>query len=52
MVDDILSGREPRTNAVIGRISGYEVDYTIVTRDNYRELLIDTGYYMQEEILD
>ena len=28
----------------------YVCDYDVVTKDNYKELLIDSGYYTEEEL--
>jgi len=54
MITSILNGEEPEityTEALFGEpIPTYICDSVVVTRENYRELLIDSGYYTEEEL--
>ena len=58
MVKDILDGKEPEVNDTetydngTGIIPAYLCDPVVVTRENYREVLIDSGYYTEEELKD
>lgn len=52
MVLDIVSGQEPEINdTATYSIPSYLCLPTVVTADNYEELLIDSGYYTKAEIL-
>jgi len=56
MVDAIMSGGEAETNDNesydngTGIIPTYLCDPTVVTVDNYQEMLIDSGYYTEDEL--
>ena len=56
MAESILNGEEPEVNWLEGYhndvkiVPTYACSYDICTRENYKELLIDSGYYTQEEI--
>ena len=56
MTESILNEDEPEINAPhnydndVKVVPTYVCEFDIVTRENYKELLIDSGYYTQEEI--
>lgn len=56
MVDAIMKGTEPEINDTetydngIGVIPSYLCDPVIVTKDNYKEILIDSGYYTEADV--
>jgi len=56
MVDAIMSGEEAETNDNesydngTGIIPTYLCDPTVVTTENYQEMLIDSGYYTEDEL--
>ena len=56
MVDAVLNGEEPEVNDTETYDNGekivpsYLLESTIVTADNYEEVLIDSGYYTEEEL--
>ncbi|MBR5478953.1 MAG: sugar-binding protein [Clostridia bacterium] len=56
MVDALLSGQEAEVNDTKTYDNGVKIVPTylcapvIVTRDNYKEILVDSGYYTEEEI--
>lgn len=56
MVDAIVKGTEPEINDTetydngTGIIPSYLCDPVIVTKDNYEEILIDSGYYTAEDV--
>lgn len=56
MVDAIVKGSEPEINDTetydngTGIIPSYLCDPVIVTKDNYEEILIDSGYYTAEDV--
>ncbi|MCP1102844.1 putative multiple sugar transport system substrate-binding protein [Aequitasia blattaphilus] len=56
MVDAIMSGEEAETNDTesydngTGIIPTYLCDPTVVTTENYEEMLIDSGYYTADEL--
>ncbi|MGL6198132.1 MAG: multiple monosaccharide ABC transporter substrate-binding protein [Lachnospiraceae bacterium] len=56
MVDAVMSGEEAETNDNesydngTGIIPTYLCDPTVVTIDNYEEMLIDSGYYTADEL--
>ncbi len=56
MVDALLSGQEPETNDVTSYDNGVEVvpayllQPQLVTSENYVEVLLDSGYYTQEDL--
>ncbi len=56
MAEDILDDQEPEINESeeyynsVKTVPTYVCDYDIVTRENYRELLVDSGYYTEAEI--
>lgn len=56
MVDSILKGEEPEVNDTetydngTGIIPSYLCEPVVVTIDNYKEMLVDSGYYTAEEI--
>jgi putative multiple sugar transport system substrate-binding protein len=56
MVDSILHGDEPEVNDTESYDNGdhvvpsYLLESTIVTVDNYKEALIDSGYYTEDEL--
>ena len=49
MVDAIVKGTEPEINDT-GIIPSYLCDPVVVTKDNYEEILIDSGYYTAEDV--
>ena len=58
MADALMKGAEPPVNDTetydngTGIIPSYLVAPRVVTIDNYREILIDTGYYTEEQLSD
>ena len=56
MVDSIMKGEEPEVNDTesydngTGVIPTYLCDPVVVTVDNYKEILIDSGYYTEDQI--
>lgn len=56
MVQSLLDGREPEVNDLTsydngaGPVPSYLLAPQLVTKDNYRALLIDSGYYTAEEV--
>ena len=56
MVDSIMKGEEPEVNDTksydngTGVIPTYLCDPVVVTTDNYKEILIDSGYYTEDQI--
>lgn len=56
MVDAIMNGEEPEINDTesydngTGVIPTYLCDPVVVTVDNYKEMLIDSGYYTEDQI--
>ena len=56
MVDSIMKGEEPEVNDTksydngTGVIPTYLCDPVVVTVDNYKEILIDSGYYTEDRI--
>ena len=56
MVDAIMKGEEPEINDTesydngTGVIPTYLCDPVVVTVDNYKEMLIDSGYYTEDQI--
>ena len=56
MVDAIMKGEEPEINDTesydngTGVIPTYLCDPVVVTIDNYKEILIDSGYYTEDQI--
>ena len=56
MVDAIMNGEEPEINDTesydngTGVIPTYLCDPVVVTIDNYKEMLIDSGYYTEDQI--
>ena len=52
MVDSIMKGEEPEVNDTesYDNIPTYLCDPVVVTVDNYKEMLIDSGYYTEDQI--
>ncbi len=56
MVDAVLSGKEPEINDTetynnnVKVVPSYLLEPFIVTKDNYQELVIDSGYLKEEDI--
>jgi putative multiple sugar transport system substrate-binding protein len=56
MADDILNGKTPETNDDETYDNGEKVvptylfQPTIVTKDNYKEVLVDSGYYTEDDL--
>ncbi len=56
MVDSVLHGEEPEVNDTESYDNGekvvpsYLLESTIVTVDNYEEVLIDSGYYTEDDL--
>ncbi len=56
MVDDIRKGTEPEVNDTETYDNGekvvpsYLLESTIVTKDNYKEILVDSGYYSESDL--
>ena len=56
MVDAVMNGEEPEINDTesydngTGVIPTYLCDPVVVTVDNYKEMLIDSGYYTEDQI--
>ncbi len=57
MVDDILKGKKPAVNDKktynngSGFMQSYLCDPTIVTKENYKSILIDSGYYTENDLM-
>ena len=57
MVDDILRGKKPAVNDKktynngSGFMQSYLCDPTIVTKENYKSILIDSGYYTENDLM-
>ncbi|MDT0164156.1 sugar ABC transporter substrate-binding protein [Actinotalea sp. AC32] len=56
MVDALLNGREPETNDVTSYDNGvvvvpsYLLASQVVTQENYQQVLVESGYYTQEDL--
>ena len=56
MVDQILAGKEVEVNNTedydngVKVVPSYLCDPVFADRDNYQELLIDSGYYTEDQI--
>lgn len=54
MATSILNGSTPETDATYDNgnkeVPSKQTDITVVTADNYKEILVDSGYYTQDEI--
>lgn len=56
MVDDLLNGREPEVNDTdtydntVKIVPTYLHDTHIVTKENLKEIVVDSGYYTEEEV--
>ena len=56
MVDDIRKGTEPQVNDTDTYDNGekvvpsYLLESTIVTKDNYEKVLVDSGYYTADDL--
>ena len=56
MVDAIMGGEKAETNDNesydngTGVIPSYLCEPTVVTVDNYKEMLIDSGYYTEKDL--
>ena len=56
MIQSLLAGEEPEVNDTqsydngSGAVPAYVCDPVVVTMENYEEILIDGGYYTQEEL--
>lgn len=56
MVDDILTGEDPEVNDTETYDNGklvvpsFLLESQIVTKDNYQDVLIDSGYYTEDEL--
>lgn len=56
MVDAIMKGTQPEVNDTktydngTGIIPSYLCDPVVVTKDNYKEMLIDSGYYKEADL--
>ena len=56
MADDILNGKTPETNDdktydnKVKVVPTYLFQPTIVTKDNYKEVLVDSGYYTEDDL--
>ena len=56
MVDAVLNGREPEVNDTetynnkVKVVPTYQHESVIVTKDNLKKEVVDTGYYTQEEV--
>ncbi|MBO7638284.1 MAG: sugar-binding protein [Treponema sp.] len=57
MVDDIMKGKKPLLNDKqtynngSGFMQSYLCDPTIVTKENYKSILIDSGYYTENDLM-
>lgn len=57
MVDDIMKGKKPLINDKQtynngkGFMQSYLCDPTIVTKENYKSILIDSGYYTENDLM-
>lgn len=57
MVDDIMKGKKPEVNDKktynngSGFMQSYLCDPTIVTKENYKSILIDSGYYTENDLM-
>ncbi|WGW12918.1 sugar ABC transporter substrate-binding protein [Saxibacter everestensis] len=56
MVDAVLNGKEPEVNNTKDYDNGekvvpsYLLDSVIVTKDNYQKILVDSGYYSEDDL--
>jgi len=56
MVDDLRKGKQPETNDTttynngVKVVPSYLLQSTIVTKDNYQKVLVDSGYYTADEL--
>jgi putative multiple sugar transport system substrate-binding protein len=56
MVDAVLKGQQPETNDTetynnkVKVVPAFLLKYVIVTKDNYKQELIDSGYYTDADI--
>lgn len=56
MVDAVLQGKEPEVNDTesydngTGKIPTYLCDPMVVDKDNYKEILVDSGYYTEDQL--
>ncbi|WIE74943.1 multiple monosaccharide ABC transporter substrate-binding protein [Curtobacterium sp. MCSS17_007] len=56
MAEDLLSGKEPEVNDTksydnkVKVVPTYLFQPTVVTKDNYKEVLVDSGYYTEADL--
>jgi putative multiple sugar transport system substrate-binding protein len=54
MVEQILKGQNVDTTTVydnnVRQVPTYECELLLGTKDNYREILLDTGYYTEADL--
>ena len=56
MAQDFMNGKEPEYNDTTTYNNGakvvpaYALDPLVVTKDNYKEKLVDSGYYTEDEL--
>ena len=56
MVDAVLKGQEPETNDTktynnkVKVVPAYLLKSVIITKDNYKKELIDSGYYKESDV--
>ena len=56
MVDAILQGDEPEVNDTetydntVKVVPSYLLESVIVTKDNYKSVLVDSGYYTEDDL--
>ncbi|KAD4059758.1 substrate-binding domain-containing protein [Arthrobacter yangruifuii] len=56
MVDDLMTGEDPETNDTetydngVKVVPSYLLESQIVTKDNYEEVLVDSGYYEASDL--
>ncbi|WP_307859097.1 multiple monosaccharide ABC transporter substrate-binding protein [Desertivibrio insolitus] len=56
MVDDLLNDKEPEVNDTetydngVKVVPSYLLESVIVTADNYQEVLVDSGYYTEDDL--
>lgn len=56
MVDAVLKGSEPETNDTktynnkVKVVPAYLLKSVIITKDNYKKELIDSGYYTEADV--
>jgi putative multiple sugar transport system substrate-binding protein len=56
MANDLLSGKKPEVNDTksydnkVKVVPSYLFQPVVVTKDNYKEILVDSGYYKESDL--